>query len=322
MRYSIGELAHRTGLTVKAVRFYSDRGLVPPSGRNTAGQRRYDDAALARLDIIRVLRDLGVDLATIRQVIDGETTVAEVAAEHAAAVEVQIGVLRRRREVLNAVANRGSRSEEASLANRANGASRSEEASLVREVSRGSRREDANLAHQATSPVEASLAHQRAVLSEVERRCLIGDFLAEALGDRPELAGIARTLTPDLPEHPSPEQAEAWLELAALMRDTDFRANLRRFADSHEPGLRRDLAAEVREAVTPAVVAGIVPQSPAAKAIVDGLGRDPGELRDWLGVANDPRRERYLQLLGVINGWAAPESLAPAFDWLAEAMAA
>ncbi|MFJ7211514.1 MerR family transcriptional regulator [Amycolatopsis sp. NPDC098790] len=280
MRYSIGELAHRTGLTVKAVRFYSDRGLVPPSGRNTAGQRRYDDAALARLDVIRVLRDLGVDLATIRQVVDGETTVAEVAAEHAAAVEVQIGVLRRRREVLYAVVDRGS------------------------------------------SPEEASLSHQRALLSEVERRCLIGDFLAAALGDRPDLAGIARTLTPDLPEDPSPEQAEAWLELAALMRDTEFRANLRRFADGHEAGLRRDLAAEVRDAVTPAVVAGIVPKSPAAKAIVDGLGRDPGELRKWLGVANDPRRERYMQLLGVINGWAAPESLAPAFDWLAEAMAA
>lgn len=280
MRYSIGELAHRTGLTVKAVRFYSDRGLVPPSGRNTAGQRRFDDAALARLDVIRVLRDLGVDLATIRRVIDGETTVAEVAAEHAAAVEVQIGVLRRRREVLNAVADRGSR------------------------------------------PGEGSLMDQRAMLSEVERRCLIGDFLADALGDRPELAGIARTLTPDLPEDPSPEQAEAWRELAVLMRDAEFRANLRRLADGHEAGLRRDLAAEVRDAVTPAVVAGIVPRSPAAKAIVDGLGRDPGELREWLGVVNDPRRERYLQLLGVINGWTAPESLAPAFDWLTEAMAA
>ncbi|MET8994647.1 MerR family transcriptional regulator [Amycolatopsis sp. NPDC004169] len=280
MQYSIGELAHRTGLTVKAVRFYSDRGLVPPSGRNAAGQRRYDDAALARLDVIRILRDLGIDLATIRRVIEGETTVAEVAAEHAVSVEAQIGVLRRRRAVLNAVANRGSH------------------------------------------PEEAGLAHQRVLLSEVERQCLIGDFLADALGDRPELAGVARTLTPELPEQPSPEQAEAWIELAALMRDTEFRANLRRLADGHVAGLRRDLAAEVRDAVTPAVMATVVPKSPAAKAIVDGLGRDPGELREWLGVVSDPRRERYVELLGVINGWAAPESLAPAFDWLAEAMAA
>ncbi|HEY3464247.1 MAG TPA: MerR family transcriptional regulator [Amycolatopsis sp.] len=280
MRYSIGELAHRTGLTVKVVRFYSDRGLVPPSGRNTAGQRRYDDAALARLDVIRILRDLGIDLATIRRVIDGETTIAEVSAKHAEAVEAQIGVLRRRSAVLKAVANRG------------------------------------------PAPEESSLVHKRAVLSEVERQCLVGDFLADAVGDRPELAGIIRTLTPDFPENPSPEQEEAWTELAALMRDTEFRANLRRLADGHEAGLRRDLAAEVRDAVTPAVAAGITPKSPAAKAIVEGLGRDPAELRQWLNVVNDPRRERYLELLGVINGWAAPESLAPAFDWLAEAMAA
>lgn len=301
MQYSIGELAHRTGLTVKAVRFYSDRGLVPPSGRNAAGQRRYDDAALARLDIIRVLRDLGIDLATIRRVIEGDTTVAEVAAEHAVAVEAQIGVLHRRRAVLNEVAARRPGVEPGQV---------DAAAGRLAVADRGSR------------PEAASLAHQRLLLSEVERRCLIGDFLADALGDRPELAGVARTLTPDLPGDPSPEQAEAWIELAALMRDTGFRANLRRLADAHEGGLRRDLAAEVRDAVTPAVVAGIVPKSPAAKAIVDGLGRDPGELREWLAVVNDPRRERYLELLGVINGWAAPESLAPAFDWLAEVMAA
>ncbi|MER7333012.1 MULTISPECIES: MerR family DNA-binding transcriptional regulator [unclassified Micromonospora] len=35
--YSIGELARRTGLTVKAIRFYSDRGIVPPTGRGPTG---------------------------------------------------------------------------------------------------------------------------------------------------------------------------------------------------------------------------------------------------------------------------------------------
>src|SRR3954464_1926541 len=97
MRYSIGELARRTGLTIKAVRFYSDRGLVPPSGRNTAGQRRYDDAALARLDLLRTLRELGLARAPIRRVVDGEAAVADVAAKHAEALDVQIRVLRVRR---------------------------------------------------------------------------------------------------------------------------------------------------------------------------------------------------------------------------------
>ncbi|WP_307523331.1 MerR family transcriptional regulator [Streptomyces umbrinus] len=33
--YSIGELARCTGLTVKTIRFYSDRGIVPPMGPHT-----------------------------------------------------------------------------------------------------------------------------------------------------------------------------------------------------------------------------------------------------------------------------------------------
>jgi DNA-binding transcriptional MerR regulator len=275
MRYSIGDLARRTGLTIKAVRFYSDHGLVPPSGRNTAGHRRYDDAALARLDLVRTLRDLGLGLAVIRRIVDGEATIADVAATHAEALETEIRVLLLRQAVWTAVAARGSTTE------------------------------------------ETRLVHELARLSAME---CISDFLADALGDRPELAGIARTLTPELPDDPAPGQLDAWIELAGLTRDGDFRAALRRLADQHEIGLRRDLAAEVRDAVQPALAAGVDPGSPQAAAIVDGLGRDPAELREWLGVVHDPRRERYLELLAVINGWAAPESLTPALDWLTAAV--
>jgi DNA-binding transcriptional MerR regulator len=275
MRYSIGELARRTGLTIKAVRFYSDRGLVPPSGRNTAGHRRYDDAALARLDLVRTLRDLGLGLASIRRIVDGEATVAELAARHAEALELEIRVLRLRRAVLTAVARRG------------------------------------------PTPEETTLMHKLARMSEAERRRLVDDFLADALGDRPDLIGVARTLTPELPENPSPEQIEAWVELAELTQDAEFRALLRRLVEQHKGGLRRDLAAEARDAVE----AGVAPDSPRAAVIVDGLGRDPAELREWLDAVNDPRRARYLELLAVINGWAAPESLTPALDWLAAATA-
>lgn len=278
MRYSIGELARLTGLTVKAVRFYSDRGLVLPAERNPAGHRLYDATALDRLDLIRTLRELGVDVATIRRIVDGEVTVADVAARHVGALDVQIRVLRLRRAVLAAVAERGS------------------------------------------SPEETSLMNQLAHLTDTERRRLIDDFLRDALGDRPELAGIARTLTPELPDDPASAQVEAWIELAELAQDPEFRTVLRRLVDQHEGGLRRGLAAEVRDAVSPALDAGVPPDSPEAAAIVGGLGREPGRLREWLGVVNDPRRERYLELLAVINGWSAPESLTPALDWLAAAV--
>lgn len=47
--HPIGELARRTGLTVKTIRFYSDRGIVPPAGRSPAGYRLYGSDADGRL---------------------------------------------------------------------------------------------------------------------------------------------------------------------------------------------------------------------------------------------------------------------------------
>ncbi|WP_042800777.1 MerR family transcriptional regulator [Streptomyces sp. C] len=113
--YSIGELARRTGLAVRTIRFYSDEGVVAPACRSRAGYRLYDDGALVRLELVRTLRELGVDLPSVRRVLDRELSVAEVAAVHADAVEAQIRALRLRRAVLRLVAERGSGPEEVRL---------------------------------------------------------------------------------------------------------------------------------------------------------------------------------------------------------------
>ena len=68
--YSIGEVAHRTGLSVSAIRYYADEGLVPPTDSTDSGHRLYDVDAIARLEFVRTLRDLetGLDgaLKTLR----------------------------------------------------------------------------------------------------------------------------------------------------------------------------------------------------------------------------------------------------------------
>ncbi|WP_408954183.1 MerR family transcriptional regulator [Kribbella solani] len=53
MDHSIGAVARLAGVSVKAVRHYSDLGLLPYT-RTPAGHRRYDDAAVARLRLIRM----------------------------------------------------------------------------------------------------------------------------------------------------------------------------------------------------------------------------------------------------------------------------
>ncbi|MBP2370013.1 helix-turn-helix domain-containing protein [Pseudonocardia parietis] len=47
--YPIGDAARRSGLSVSAVRFYGDSGLIAPTGLNRAAHRLYDIDAIARL---------------------------------------------------------------------------------------------------------------------------------------------------------------------------------------------------------------------------------------------------------------------------------
>ena len=104
----IGVLANRTGLPVRTIRFYSDEGVVPPADRTDAGYRLDGPDALARLGLVRTLRYLGLDLATIRRVLEREVSLTDVAAAHVAALDAQIRVLRVQKAVLQAVARRDS----------------------------------------------------------------------------------------------------------------------------------------------------------------------------------------------------------------------
>lgn len=65
MALKIGELARRTGLTVRALHHYDAIGLLTPSARSDAGYRLYNDADIVRLHQIQALRSFGLPLADI-----------------------------------------------------------------------------------------------------------------------------------------------------------------------------------------------------------------------------------------------------------------
>ena len=62
----IGEVAQRSGLSAKALRYYESVGLIEPAGRTPAGYRTYDDTVLERLAFIRSAQALGLTLGEIR----------------------------------------------------------------------------------------------------------------------------------------------------------------------------------------------------------------------------------------------------------------
>ncbi|WP_328709658.1 MerR family transcriptional regulator [Microbispora hainanensis] len=70
-RWSIGELARATGMTVRALYHYDEIGLLRASERTPAGHRRYTERDLRRLYRVRTLRTLGLSLEEIAGVLDG-----------------------------------------------------------------------------------------------------------------------------------------------------------------------------------------------------------------------------------------------------------
>ncbi|MCM1943726.1 MerR family transcriptional regulator [Streptomyces sp. G3] len=301
--YSIGELSARTGVPVRTIRFYSDTGLLPPTDRTPAGYRRYDDAALGRLHLIGVLRELDVDLATVRRVLDGAASVAEVAAAHADATALRIRALRLRHSMLRLVARRGPSPEETVLMHRLTRLTADERRRMVTDFVTG---------------LDAGTPQAR------------------------DAAAVLRTALPDLPDEPSDDQLAAWVELAELISDDGFRARMADAAfppadETALPGVAPEQAAElvpfVRAAVADARAAGIDPDGSGADAVVEAvarrfaavLGRPDGpELRDWMAsrfeAGHDPLVERYWRLVWTVNDWQVVPGHLPFQPWMVRAL--
>ncbi|MFS0691512.1 MerR family transcriptional regulator [Streptomyces nitrosporeus] len=95
---SIGELAEYAGVTVKTVRFYSDRGLLPEAVRSAGGHRRYGPGAAGRLRLIRSLRALGLPLPEVARILDEEREAGPALED---AVAGRLRVLGSQRKALN-----------------------------------------------------------------------------------------------------------------------------------------------------------------------------------------------------------------------------
>ncbi|MGW2933876.1 helix-turn-helix domain-containing protein [Streptomyces sp. NPDC001156] len=291
--FTIGELARATGLTVRTIRYWSDEGALPPLARSRGGYRLYDAASVARLELIRTLRELGLGLDDVRRVLGGETTVAEVAATHVAALDAQIRALRVTRAVLSTVARRGSSTEEMTLMNK-----------LAR-------------------------------LSAAERKRIMEEFVEEMLHGLdtvdPEIRERMRNTAADLPEDPTPEQVDAWVELAEMMQDPGFRARMRKAAEFNAADRGPDVPAgasmwfarRLVDLVGPARERGVAPEAPEADAVLRELlgNADRTAVLERMETAFDERAARYRELLSVVKGQPAPPHREE-FAWVVAALRA
>jgi MerR family copper efflux transcriptional regulator len=86
--YTIGEVARLTGVSAKAIRYYEARGLLPAPPRSANAYRRYAQAELSRLILLRRIRLLGVPLSVAQPLLASATDArcADVLRELAALV--------------------------------------------------------------------------------------------------------------------------------------------------------------------------------------------------------------------------------------------
>jgi DNA-binding transcriptional MerR regulator len=286
--YPIGDVARRTGLSVSAIRFYADEGVVTPTHLTDAGFRQYDVHAIARLELVHTLRDLGAGLEDIRQVLATQTTLHDLALTHLRLVEDQLRQFQARRAVLR---------------------------TIVR---------------QHTTTEQVSLMHKLVSMSDDDRDQLITqfwDFVTDGLDVHPSYVEQLHSRRPHLPEEPSTEQLEAWIELAEIVQDEEFRMALRGFfhrAFTTEQGKlmttpemmaraerHRQLLLEARAAQQ----AGVPADSLQARDIAERVAADTAEFTAAMTGKHDPDRARRSLAEFDRNG----ETAQKAAQWLAKA---
>lgn len=115
MLLKVGELAKRSGLTVRALHHYDSIGLLHPSGRSESGYRLYSRDDVARLHGIQTLRRMGLSLGDVAHLLDGgAVALPAILAQQIGALDqeiVQAQALRERLTVMQLILASGGQPE-------------------------------------------------------------------------------------------------------------------------------------------------------------------------------------------------------------------
>ena len=289
----IGQLAASTGLSVRTLRFYADAGVLPESGRTEAGYRVFGPDAVARAGLVRTLRELGVGLDDIKAVLAAETSLVDVAAEHARALDAQIAMLRLQRAVLRAFIG----------------------STDPKELER------------MTDLITLTAEERRRIVDDY-RDAVFGDHPG-AVADKLRM-GTPELPEDPTPDQVAAwvEIAELMRDpdFVASSRAMAQRA----LAEGPEPDV--EVGKAVDELAGRAARGGVDPASPEALEVVkrlEAMSAKPPE--DRLHVAErieaftDRRVGRYWTLVGIVNGWdpsQAPDDIIEAWEWYGRALRA
>src|SRR5918997_315732 len=115
--WKVGELADRTGLSVRTLHYYDEIGLLSPSRRTAAGHRLYTAGDVVRLQQVKSLKHLGFGLEEIRDCLDRpeDFPLRRVVKLHLSRLEEQIELRQKLRDRLEVLATRLDSADEVSV---------------------------------------------------------------------------------------------------------------------------------------------------------------------------------------------------------------
>ena len=97
----IGEVAQRSGLSVKTIRFYCDERLIHPIRRSEGGYRLFGDAVLAELALIRTLKAMDIPLQDVTRILDSRRSGVCSCASLQATIRSKAGEIEQKISALN-----------------------------------------------------------------------------------------------------------------------------------------------------------------------------------------------------------------------------
>ena len=103
-QYTTGEMAKQCGITVRTVQFYDQKGILVPSALTEGGRRLYSEEDLRQMKIICFLRDTGLSLDTIGQLLKEEDPGSVICILLAQQEQLLQGEIGERREKLDRIA--------------------------------------------------------------------------------------------------------------------------------------------------------------------------------------------------------------------------
>jgi DNA-binding transcriptional MerR regulator len=299
--YSIGEASRLSGVSVRRLRFYSDQGLLPPAGRTESGYRVFTDSELVRLDLISCLRDAGLGLDAIREVLSKELSLTEALTLRLRALEAEIAAQRRI-------------------------------AAALRAALRSPELTEADLRRFWTM-IKLSRDERRSIVEAFYERA------SDGVNIDPEwMRQMIEASVPELSEDPTLEQCDAWIELSSMLGDPGFAANMRNNAkdiwddatfDPKAWQIEGDaMVVKAREAIA----RGLEPTSETGQTLASEwlatsarlTQRKPdADFRIWLRAKyehHDARAARYWELVAILRGQPPSSSPNREWEWIATAM--